>query len=333
VPGPAGKACASHYHPLMGLYDSGDPQATDCHVLLMKLAGIDGVLIDWYGDRKQYDYLNNDRHTEVMIHSIQKAGMKFALVYEDQTVSHLIEGGVFKKEDALSEGVKLMKRTQDRWFGLPSYLKWGSRPLLLVFGPDYYHTPDWHAMLDVLTPPPAYFSVHFQHEPATGSFDWPLPQGGTSGCLAATEAFYKRSASVPSIPVAYPRFHDYYAEAGVGKSYGTVDDLGGKLYTDTLSRALHSGAPVVQIATWNDWGEGTIIEPSVEFGYRELETTQRLRHSSYRPADLRLPVQLYLLQKAHAGDAKFEAKLDGVSGLLFAGKVLEARRRLDHLGK
>ena len=40
---------ASHYHPIIGPYDSGDPDVLEYHALLMKLAGIDGVVIDWYG--------------------------------------------------------------------------------------------------------------------------------------------------------------------------------------------------------------------------------------------------------------------------------------------
>ena len=40
---------ASHYRPLIGPYDSGDPDVLEYHALLMKLAGIDGVIIDWYG--------------------------------------------------------------------------------------------------------------------------------------------------------------------------------------------------------------------------------------------------------------------------------------------
>lgn len=40
---------ASHYRPLIGPYDSGDPHVLEYHLLLMKLAGIDGVIIDWYG--------------------------------------------------------------------------------------------------------------------------------------------------------------------------------------------------------------------------------------------------------------------------------------------
>lgn len=78
----------------------------------------------------------------------------------------------------------------------------------------------------------------------------------------------------------------------------------------TLEQALRSKASLIQIATWNDWGEGTIIEPSVEFGYRDLQTTQRLRRQhieprfTYKPEDLPLPVALYRLRKKHKNDAK-----------------------------
>jgi len=53
----------------------------------------------------------------------------------------------------------------------------------------------------------------------------------------------------------------------------------------------------VQLVTWNDWGEGTQIEPSVEFGYRDLEATQRERRRMTPSfpciaADLRLPLTM-----------------------------------------
>src|SRR5262249_19702794 len=50
------REAASHDYPLIGLYDSDDPDALECHVLLMKLAGIDGVIIDWYGNEDYLDY-------------------------------------------------------------------------------------------------------------------------------------------------------------------------------------------------------------------------------------------------------------------------------------
>jgi hypothetical protein len=40
---------ASHYYPMIGPYASSDRYVIEYHLLLMKLSGVDGVLIDWYG--------------------------------------------------------------------------------------------------------------------------------------------------------------------------------------------------------------------------------------------------------------------------------------------
>lgn len=326
---------ASHYHPLIGLYDSADPQAVECQVLLMKFAGIDGVFADWYGDREQYDYLGIHERTRLLFETAKRAGLRFALVYEDQTVPQLLKGGRFAEADAVEEGRKLMKRTQETWFRSPGYLKRKGQPILLVFGPQYYKEADWQAMFAPLDPKPAFFTLHHRRfDGATGAYDWPLPQGGTGAAAEKRERFYKEAKDWPDfIPVAYPRFHDYYKEAGLHDSYGTVDDERGQTYETTLTEALKSSADIVQIATWNDYGEGTVIEPTVEFGYRDLEATQRLRVKHlgklpYTPADLRLPIQLYKFQKA----GKDPVELKVISDLLFAGKLVEARKRLAAMG-
>lgn len=46
---------ASHYHPLFGPYDSNDPHVLASQALLMKFAGIDGMIADWYGIEDFYD--------------------------------------------------------------------------------------------------------------------------------------------------------------------------------------------------------------------------------------------------------------------------------------
>ena len=94
----------------------------------------------------------------------------------------------------------------------------------------------------------------------------------------------------------FPQFHDIYQQAGVHKSYGYLDPQGGKTFDQTLEMALQSNSELIQIATWNDYGEGTMIEPTKEFAYRYLERLQRLFLSdktfSYGPNDLRSPVNL-----------------------------------------
>ena len=193
-----------------------------------------------------------------------------------------------------------------------------------------------------LAPKPLYFTESDRQEPtaSAGGFDWPEPGGGTAEAALAQDEFYSRAQGWPfSIAAAYPRFDDIYSQAGVGKSYGHIDDDNGQTYEATLTKALQSRSPVVQLVTWNDWGEGTQIEPSAEFGYRDLETTQRLRREYLDPSfsgsapDLRLPVQWYRLRKKYAADPTASAKLGAFVPLVIAGHLGQARALLTRYGK
>ena len=130
--------------------------------------------------------------------------------------------------------------------------------------------------------------------------------------------------------VAYPRFHDIYEQAKVHPSWGNIADDEGKTFAMTLTKALKSGLPVVQISTWNDWGEGTIIEPSTEFGYRDLEVVQHARRQFIDPGfagkaeDLRLPHRLYTLRKAVKGQSILAGELDRIARAI---KQSSGRRR------
>ena len=85
------RSIASHYYPLIGPYDSGDPAVIEYHRLLMKLAGIDGVIVDWYGLSNLYDYPQVHRNSAWLFHSTTKLGLRFGVCYEDQTVARLVE--------------------------------------------------------------------------------------------------------------------------------------------------------------------------------------------------------------------------------------------------
>ena len=333
---------ASHYSPLIGPYDSDDPDVLRCQVLLMKLAGIDGVVVDWYGNDDFMDYGTNNRNTERLLPIIQQAGMRFAVCYEDQTVPKEISGGVFPATDAVAHGHRLMQWTQTHFFSSPAYLKRGGRPVLLSFGNPYYQDSQWDQMFSGLPQKPLYFTESSRREPTAsiGGFDWPLPAGGTESAFQKQDKFYQDAQAWPlSIAAAFPRFDDIYAQAGIGKSWGHVDDRQGMTYVDTLTKALQSRAPIVQIVTWNDWGEGTQIEPSVEYGYRDLEATQRLRRRYLDPAfaptasDLRLPVAWYRLCKKYAANSAVQARLAAFFPLVVAGHTDRARALLARVSR
>lgn len=333
---------ASHYSPLIGPYDSDDPDVLRCQVMLMKLAGIDGVIVDWYGNDEFADYGVNNRNTEALLPVIRRAGMHFAICYEDQTVPKEIGGGVFSKEDAVAHGQKLMEWMQTHFFSSPAYVKMNGRPVLLSFGNPYYDDSQWNRIFSVLPQKPLYFTESSLREPtaAAGGFDWPQPHGGTQDggtqdAMQQQAAFYQRFQSSPLfIAAAFPRFDDIYQQAGVGPSYGRIEGRAGQTYTDTLTKALRSYAPIVQLVTWNDWGEGTQIEPSVQVGYRDLETTQRLRRQYLDPAftftaaALRLPVEWFRLRKKYAGNPAVYARLGAFFPLVVAGHLDRAQALL-----
>jgi hypothetical protein len=316
---------ASHFRPLIGAYDSRDPDVIEYQLLTMKLAGIDGVLVDWYGIDDALDYRANHEATEMVFAATKRFGMKFGVVYEDQTI------GKLKTSDAVATGRATLEWVAKHWFSAPNYLRIGGQPVFMVFGPQYFKPEDWPTVLGDSRC--AFFTLHHRQGLAVGAFDWPLPKDGDAGCERERVAFGERAKEWPSfISAAYPRFQDFYAQAGVHASWGTVTDQNGQTYVRTLTAALRGSAPIVQLVTWNDWGEGTQIEPSREFGYRDLAATQRLRRQwleprfAFKEADLALPAQLLALRKRRPGT---QPALDRLALAISAGKVREANAALD----
>lgn len=182
---------ASWYYPLIGPYDSADPAVLEYHVLLMKLAGIDGVIVDWYGSANYLDYGNNNQATMKLFEFTRLAGLKFAVCYEDQTIQHLIDGNYLAASNAITHARQEMQYLETNWFSDASYLRLDGRPVLLNFGPQYFMaSTNWEAIFSVLaaTNQPALFNEDNRMPASQGAFDWPpmwLSQApGTGGVLS-----------------------------------------------------------------------------------------------------------------------------------------------------
>jgi hypothetical protein len=325
---------ASHYHPIIGPYDSGDPDVLEYHALLMKLAGVDGVIIDWYGTVDFLDYGFNQRNCKRFVDQAVKTGLEFAVCYEDQTIPNLVRAGRLKAGSRVSHARSEIAWLREHWFSQPSYLRINGQPVLLSFGQDGLSDSEWETITGERPVTFSYLSEHRRRKAAAGAFDWPSPRAGKK----AQEEFAKQAAQWPvAMAVAYPRFHDIYEEAKVHPSWGKIDDDDGKTFEVTLEKALRGGLPLVQICTWNDWGEGTMIEPSTEFGHRDLEVIQRLRRQIIQPGfennpdDLRVPHRLFKLRKAANGNQILNQKLDQMVHLISKGSNKAARESLGSL--
>jgi hypothetical protein len=107
-------------------------------------------------------------------------------------------------------------------------------------------------------------------------------------------------------------------------------------FRTTVQQALAIASATIQIATWNDWGESTMIEPSVEFGYRDIEVLQEMRRKHMEPSysatgsDLRMPSRLFVSRRNTAG-AERTKQLDRIAELIAAGRTGQAQSRLKQL--
>lgn len=317
---------ASKYNPLIGPYDSADPDLLEYHLLLMKLAGIDGVIVDWYGLTDFRDYATLHHCTTRMLEHCERFDMTFVLCYEDQTVPALVEAGRLKPDQRVQHVAEELQWLGKYWFKSGSYLKRDGKPVLLSFGHAGLTDEEWERSLKAIGFPLDYFSQAYRREGAAGGFDWPVPQRG----LAQVDQFLKLAADWPqAIPVAFPRFDDIYQEAGVGDGYPLIPDNEGQTFQVTLRKAIAAERDFIQLATWNDWGEGTQIEPSVEFGFRDLEWMQQLRRQQRGPkfaatsADLRIPAEIYRLRKS-ANPPTID--LDRLAALISSGQWSAARQ-------
>ncbi len=341
---------ASHHYPLIGPYDSNDPDTLQCQVLLMKLAGIDGVIVDWYGIEDFRDYGEIRRNTEQLVKFIKAAGLKFAICYEDQSVKHMVDNQIIDTADGVAHGAKVMKWLDANYFGDESYVKVDGRPILPVFGPQHFKADDWEVMINELSNQPLLLALPHLTKDANfdGSFGWPPVHGGKEAKPEdwkkyLDDLYSRQESGEPVMAAVFPKFHDIYQQVGLHDSYGSIDERDGKTFDDTLAMAIASQCKLIQIATWNDYGEGTTIEPAEPYGFRYLERLQKIEPGHNRKrADLRLPIELYKLRKklaskTVAGDDQVvdgeKAKLDSISELLLAGKITEAEALLESFRK
>ena len=344
---------ASWYYPLIGPYDSSDPALLEYHVLLMKLAGIDGVIVDWYGSANFLDYGINNQATVKLFQFTRKAGLKFSICYEDQTIQHMIDGNYLATSDDIFHAQREMLYLQTNFFSDASYLRLKGRPVLLNFGPQHFMvSSNWEDIFSVLvaTNQPAFFTEDNRLPVGMGAFSWPpmwmsqVP--GTGGVLSGAALksyladFDQKAGNWPAfISSAFPRFHDIYQRAGVRNYWGYLGDHHGDTLRETLSRGMTNSSAIVQVVTWNDFGEGSMVEPTQEYGYRDLGIIQDFRRQylesdfSRNTNDLTMALRFYNLRRQYLTNIVVSAELDRIFTNIVSGKIEVANLQLDQLTK
>jgi hypothetical protein len=127
---------------------------------------------------------------------------------------------------------------------------------------------------------------------------------------------------------AWPGFDDIEVW-GWGSGPRLVPRFDGDTYNLTWQWILADALPAVQISTWNDWYEGTIIESSVELGSKYLEMTRNYaaQFKSQEPpaaVDFNVPVWIYKIRNV-ISDPCVLADMNAASVYINEGNYVQAQ--------
>lgn len=328
---------ASHYYPLIGPYSSNDNDLQEYHLLLMKLSGIDGVIFDWYGSRNIHDFNMLKTSTESFINEVEDVGLKFAIMYEDKTAEFLSKQNVGSEN--IAAAVTDLQYIENTYFTSPNYLKNNNNSeLLFLFGPNYITEPlDWSTIMSQMNSTPTLMTL-WKASPrvgqyAGGEFSWI-----DSNHMSTLSNYYQYTAqnNIQTVGGVYSGFNDYYYEGGWRTDPNLdweIPHNGTQVLDETLQLANNSPVDFIQLITWNDFGEGTMIEPTLEFGYAFLEKIQAYTGVPYTISDLELPYELYLLRKKYKNDNRLQVILNRVYSFIFTLELYHAKNLLDTIKK
>jgi hypothetical protein len=332
---------AAHYYPKIGPYDSTDVDVIEYHSLLMKYSGIDGALVDWYGQQgANGDVGSLLTASNAFVSRVGNFGLGFGVVAEDNfwTVNGTPDINKAKTNVAY---------LRDNYFNQPNYIRYGANnsPLMYVFGPIRFQTASqWTQIFGDTGTDPQFLTLEYQMGEAganaDGEFAWPYQSANTTDHLTQVRNFYLSRAPGlnTAAGVAYPGFNDFYQQGGAGSTLFYIPENNGQTLADTLNlyNTFKPNLDMLQLATFNDFGEGTMFEPTVETGFSYLHQLQvftgakdPITHQALDESDLQLIYELYLARKKYAGNAATQALLSQVSADLAAMQIDAAQTLLD----
>ena len=269
-------------------YNSDDPATVATHVRLALEAGIDGFTLQWFAPGER-----TDRNLSTLLAQSQGTPFRSTVVF----LRHIWPGSPPASQ---AEVIKAIRYLLDRYGGDFSFLSIQGRPVL--FFTDVYRVPAGPGQ----TPQQAWAEIRAQADPHQSS--WWIAEGLDPSYLEVFDGLYVYKIVHADYPDAYLKASRWAAgvrewEQRTGQPklwWATVmpgwDDLrsgctsdirvpskafrrdraDGAFYRSTFEAALASGPDGLWINSFNEWVEGTYLEPSEQYGDRYLQLTREL---------------------------------------------------------
>ncbi len=294
----------SRFYPRIGIYDSGDPLVMDYHLLTAKAAGISTMIIDWYMPES-----NSDRAFQRLLDRSEELNMQVAVCYEEKTCFPPWNK-VTTRNQAVAKAVKDFSYMK-KYFKRPGYWQRNGRPVVLVFGGwgDWEHgkklfnAAEWDRILSSSGTSPRIVLQNFkpEYKNIKARFAWQGDRAYTKWYYKTGDALVKQGKYDFYIGSVCPGFDDR-GTWGWNSKPRFEAYLGLENFDRYLTDFDDSGCKIIQVVTWNDFAEGTMVEPTVQFGNLYLnrlgEWSAKRNNKQFNKINTLLPYQWFFLAKS-----------------------------------
>jgi len=270
------------------LYDSDDPATIATHIHQALDAGIDGFTLQWFAPGER-----TDKNLGTLLAQSQGTAFRSTVVI----LRHIWPG---TPGPSHSELVRAIRYLLDRYGSHPNFLSLEGRPVL------FFANMESVPVAAGETPQQAWSAIRAQADPDRAA--WWIAEGLDASYLEAFDGLYVYKVTHADFPEDYQKasrwarnVRSWEQKTGLRKLWwGTLmpgyDDLrsgcqpdlrgplklhkrereDGAFYRATFDAALASVPDGLWINSFNEWVEGTYIEPSQQYGERYLQLTREL---------------------------------------------------------
>src|SRR3954447_6133922 len=247
-------------------YVSNDPARVHKQVADMKSRGLAGAILDWYGPGT-----NMSNQTAALLRTESEAqGFTFAITEDVGSVSASAKSNLCDVTQKVIDDLNFAYTTYEV---SSAYLRINGRPVVFFFGVDAYFI-DWTRVRQQVSGNPLFVfrnSGAFTQANSDGGFAWiEINRTNTYDINTAyLDGFYSAARANPTrIPfgTGYVGFNDTLAgwtgnrvmQRQCGRTWLSSFAEANKYYNTTTQ------LPYTQIATWNDYDEGSEIESGID---------------------------------------------------------------------
>lgn len=305
--------------PVLGFYRDALPEVQDWHIRQATQHGISFWVFDWYYDSHTGTVEEGNAALESgFLHAKLRDRMDFALMWCNE------EAGV---PDYTEEGIlRMVKQMRERYLSRSNYLRTpDGRRVLVISRPDRLITRfgmdgtrallqkmiaavrDEGGLFFVAITDPGVKDLSELQRIGFDSYTLycysgqGLPPGAKNGpyatVLPAAHAMWERGAqskTLPQIPTVSPDWDSraWYGDSATWRSDPTPQTF--EALCRTIKPYIDPKLGMALVGTWNEFGEGTCIEPTRQRGYAYLDTLQRVffpnapRHTHQTPTSSEL---------------------------------------------